>query len=132
MKVELKTILEKVILLLLFGIIYLGIGYLVGIFLSHQFNYKLENVLTYEGVILLIIGILASMKGRPSGINLNGFGQSNANINSYLNNEILRQEREMDPYHKNFHKNNIVKFAFGNLTFIIGGIFILALVIILY
>ena len=68
------------------------------------------------------------MRGNPSGVNLNNMGRGNANISSYLNNEITRQEREMKPYHKDFYKNNIVKFAFGRLTFIVGGLLILALV----
>lgn len=82
--------------------------------------------MTYEGIILVVIGILMSMKGNPSGISISGMGTNNANITSYLNNEILRQEREMNPYYKDFFKNNVVKFAFGNVTLILGGIFIFA------
>lgn len=132
MQAKVKSLVLRILLLMLFGLLYFAIAYGIGVFLSQKLGYPLENVLTYEGIILTFVGILASMKGRPSGINLNNVGRENASITAYLNNEITRQEREMHPYHKDFYKNNIVKFAFGNLTFIIGGLLLLAFVFIYY
>lgn len=132
MKVKVKSVAIRIILLILCGLLYSAIAYSLGVFLSHKFGYSIDNVLTYEGIILTLIGIFASMKGHPSGINLNHIGRESASITAYLNNEITRQEREMNPYHKDFYKNNIVKLAFGNLTFIVGGLLILAFVLIFY
>lgn len=71
------------------------------------------------------------MKGNPSGINLNGIGQSNENGISFQNLEVTRLEREAKPYYKDYFNNNVVKFAFSNLTFILGGIFLVLFSIVL-
>ncbi|HBI72280.1 MAG TPA: hypothetical protein DEG06_00155 [Lachnospiraceae bacterium] len=117
--------------LLIFSIIYLVIGFVIALIISSRFNNNIWDILAYEGIALLIIGFLISMKGNPSGLNINGIGHDNANINSFLSNEVTRQEREYKPYYKDFIKNNVVEFAFTNITLILGGIFLLILSFIL-
>jgi len=123
---KVKKILKKFLYLLLFSLVYVGIGYVIGILISNRFDYALQEVLSYEGLILLIIGILFSMKGNPSGSSISGVGQNNANAMSFYDLEVTRLERESNPYHKDFLKNNIVVFAFSNLSIILGGILIIA------
>lgn len=125
MKIELKETFKKALFLLLFSLIYLGIGIVAAILISNKFDYNMQDVMAYEGLIILVIGIMMSMKGNPSGASISRMGSTDANLSSYLNNEIVRQEREINPYHKAFLKNNVVEFAFSNLSFILGGIFII-------
>ena len=125
MKIKLKKNFKKALFLLLFSLIYLGIGFIVAILISNKFSYNLQDVMTYEGLIIILIGILMSMKGNPSGISISRIGNNDASMTSYLNNEITRQEREINSYHKDYFKNNVVEFAFSNLAFILGGIFII-------
>lgn len=127
---KVKLFLKKLFLLLLFGLIFFAVGSVIAILIANKFNYKLQDTMFYEGLILFVIGLLMSLSGNPSGISINGIGQSNENGVSYINLETTRVEREMNPYYKNYFRNNMVKFAFSNLTFIIGGIFIIAFSII--
>jgi hypothetical protein len=66
-----------------------------------------------------------SMKGNPSGTSFSGIGQKNVNAISNLDLEVTRMEREINPYHKDYYKNNIVEFAFGNLTVLLGGVLLI-------
>lgn len=127
LKLKIKKLIKKILLLLLFSLVYMGIGFIVAILISNRFDYNLQDVMTYEGFILILIGIALSMKGNPSGMNLNGIGQSDDNALSYLNYEVTRQDRESNPNYKDYFKSNVVVFAFSNLTFILGGIFIIIL-----
>jgi len=129
---KVKKILKKFLYLLLFSLVYVGIGYVIGILISNRFDYALQEVLSYQGLILLIIGILISMKGNPSGASISGIGQNNANAMSFYDLEVTRLEREANPYHKDYLKNNIVVFAFSNLSIILGGILIIASVMIFF
>lgn len=126
MNSKLKIFLKKTILLLVFSLIYFVIGYLAALLISKQFNYSLQTVMSYEGIALIIIGILTSMKGNPSGVDFSGIGQNNENGISFSNLETTRLERENNPYYKDYFKNNIVQFVFGNLAILIGGILIIA------
>lgn len=126
LKTKLKKIMNKALFLLLFSLIYLGVGFIVAILISNKFNFILQEVMIYEGLIIILIGILMSMKGNPSGISISGMGSNDATITSYMNNEFTRQEREINPYYKDYFKNNLVRFSYSNLTFILGGIFIIS------
>ncbi|MBH1940832.1 hypothetical protein I5677_08020 [Mobilitalea sibirica] len=125
-KGKIKIIIRKLLWLFIFGLVYLSTGYIVALFISHQFGYTLQDVMSYVGIFLFFLGILLSMKGNPSGSNINGMGMSNEKAISYQNLEVTRLEREINPYHKDYYKNNVVRFAFGKLTFIIGGVMIMA------
>ncbi|NLZ82863.1 MAG: hypothetical protein GX915_04270 [Clostridiales bacterium] len=126
-KTNVRVFLKKLLKLIIFSTIYLVLGYVIALIISRNNNKEVTDILTYEGVILLLIGILTSMKGNPSGISISGIGRQDHSIHSYIDNEITRQERENRPYHKGFSKNNITEFAFANVTFILGGILILIL-----
>ena len=131
MKLKIKKLLKKILFLLIYSLIFFGIGCVVAIAISNRFNYKLQDVMSYEGLILILIGILFSMKGSPSGTNFNGIGLSNENAISFQNLEVTRQERESNTYYKDFFKNNVVELAFSNLTFILSGIIMVAFVMII-
>ena len=121
-----KSMVKNMLLLVMYGLIFLGLGYVVAIIIVNLFGYVLQDVMFIEGLIVIILGFLFSMKGNPSGSSLQGFGRNNAQQLSYLNMEATKVEREATSYHKNFLKHSIVEFAFSNFTIIMGGVFILA------
>jgi hypothetical protein len=132
MKSKLKSLLKRFLFLLLYSFILFAIAVGIGFTISDRFHYKLPDVLSYEGVILFFIGILASMKGNPSGISFGSLGRKNENAINFYNLEVTRREREIKPYYKDFLKNNVVQFAFSNLTLLLSGALLVALSLLLY
>jgi len=126
-KDNIRVLIKKILKLIIFSVIYLILGFVIALLISKNYNKELTDILTYEGFILMLIGVLTSMKGNPSGISISGTGRQDHSIHSYIDNEITRQERENRPYHKEFFKNNVTEFVFANVTFILGGILILIL-----
>lgn len=131
-KFNFKRIFKKILFLLIFSILYLAIGYVAAILISNHFHYKLQDVLFLVGFLLFLLGILMSMKGNPSGTSFSGIGQKNVTAISNLDLEVTRMEREINPYHKDFYKNNIVEFAFSNLTVLFGGVLLITSSIIFF
>ena len=131
LKAKIKKIINRLLILLLFSLILYGIGILAGGLIANNTNKKMYDILTYEGVLLIVIGIFMSMKGSPSGTNFNGIGSENAQGISYLNLEATRLERETKPYHKEYFKNNILHFSFYNIVFILSGLLLIATCLIL-
>jgi hypothetical protein len=119
-----NTKLRIILLVGLYSLIILGIGYAIAILIANYFDYSLQDVMFIEGMIIFVLGIMLSMKGNPSGSFLSGFGLINGQYFANLNLEITSSERKSTNYYKNFLKNSIVEVAFSNLTIIIGGIFI--------
>lgn len=126
-----KSILKRLLLILCFSLIMFIIGVLVAFLIYYFSKYRIENILFYEGIIITIIGVLMSLKGNPSGLSVGSIGQNNTAQVSFQNLEVTRLEREINPYHKNFSKNNIVTFGLINITIILSGILILILSLIL-
>ena len=120
-----KSIARSAFLSILYGLVFLGIGYVIAILISNRSGYYLQDVLFVEGFSVIVIGILMSMKGNPSGMSLLGLGQQNAQQVSYLNLEVTRIERDKTDYYKNFLKHSVLDFAFSSLVIILGGVFII-------
>lgn len=124
-----KIILTKVLLIILCCLLLFGLEYLLALLIAYKSSYKIQDVMIYEGIIIIIIGIFMSMKGSHSGINLQGVGQINENAVQFQNFEVTRleqeQERKNKEYFKNFYKYAIVETIFSSLVFIIGGILII-------
>jgi hypothetical protein len=89
----------------------------------------MQDAMTYEGLIVLFIGLLMSMKDGPLGYGMGGSASNNVNISLHLNNAATRQERKNSSNHG---KNSEVNFTHFNLTFIIGGILIIVSSIIFF
>ncbi|MEG0691849.1 MAG: hypothetical protein RR444_02080 [Oscillospiraceae bacterium] len=125
MKAKFKKVLKKILFLLLFSIIILGIGYLIALIISTSAKSSMSDIMCYEGILAVIIGVFLCMKGNPSGLSISGMGQSNPQYISFQNLEVTRIEREQHPYYKDFFKNAVVEFAFSGVTIILSGIFML-------
>ncbi len=125
-KVKIKKLLHSLFIILLFSIILFTIGLVIGIIITNNSTKKLYDILTYEGILLIVIGIFMSMKGSPSGSNLSGIGSKNAQGISFMNSEVTRMEREINPYHKNYFQNHINHFNFYNLVLLLSGLLMIA------
>ena len=126
MKTKFMIFFKKALIFLLCSLIVLGIGTLIALLISQKFNYKMQDVMINESFAVIGIGILLSLKGRPSGLNLQGAGQSNENAVLYKHLEVTRLEDEMErnspDYYKNFFTRSVFEFALTNITFILGGL----------
>lgn len=121
MKKKMKWFLKKLLCVVLIGFIIFGIGLVIAYWITDHYDSSLQEVVFMEGLLILIIGILASMKGNPSGSSISGIGLKNENAMSFQNLEATRLERERNPYDKNFLKNSIVEFVFSSVALMIGG-----------
>lgn len=101
------------------GCIWCVIAIGIGIEIRIKFGYNLNDVIFVEGILLIIIGLLSSMGGNPSGLYFQGLGNLNAQYVSNLNIEITKKEREKA---KNMLKTTI-SIGCSTMTLVIGGIF---------
>lgn len=103
---------------LLWGIVWLGLAALIGFIITKVTSYKnFENVLFIEGVILVFVGIFASISGDPMALSMQGAGQNGGQYATNANLEITKMERE-----KSNRKLNI-SLAISTFSLILGGLF---------
>ena len=111
---------ERISLLIksiIWGTVWLGLAALIALIITKVTSYKdFENVLFIEGLILIFVGIFASISGDPMGLSLQGLGQSNAQYIANANLEVSKMSRE-----KVSGKIDI-RFALSTLSLVIGGI----------
>jgi Na+(H+)/acetate symporter ActP len=122
---KLRFFIIKSLFCILFGLIVMGLGLLLGYLIATHYGYRLQDALFIIGILLVVIGIFASMKGNPVSMNIGGIGMKNANAISYMELETVRLERERTNYYQNFFKNAVVTFAFSGWTILLGGVFII-------
>ena len=128
---KVKSILWKAGILTLFGLLLAGAGVGIGLLIAGRYNYAVQDVMFMEGVALVILGLLLSMKGNPSGVGVSSWGMQNSNAVNYVNLDVTVSERKITNYYNKFRKHAIVEFAFGRVALILGGI-ILATIGILF
>lgn len=107
---------ERISLLIksiIWGVVWLGLAALIGKVTSYK---DFESVLFIEGLILIFVGIFASISGDPMGLSLQGLGQSNAQYIANANLEVSKMSKE-----KVSGKINI-GFALSTFSLVIGGI----------
>ena len=111
---------ERISLLIksiIWGTVWLGLAALIALIITKVTSYKdFENVLFIEGLILIFVGIFASISGDPMGLSLQGLGHSNAQYIANANLEVSKMSRE-----KVSGKIDI-GFALSTLSLVIGGI----------
>lgn len=103
---------------LLWGIAWLGVAALIGFIITKVTPYKnFENILFIEGIILVFVGIFASISGDPMGLSMQGLGQNSAQYAAIANLETTKREKE-----KSNRKLN-VSIAVSTFSLILGGLF---------
>ena len=129
---KVKAIVWRLLILTISGLFFAGIGVGIGLLIAGHYAYNVQEVMFMEGIVFALIGILASMKGNPSGVGLSSWGMKNANAINYVNLETTVIERESTDYHKNFRKNAVVEYAFGRMTLIFAGVLLAAIGILFF
>lgn len=113
---------RKIIISLIISVIFAIIGYIIAIPISNYFHDSIKDVMFLEGLAVTIIGLIASVQGNPSGINLMRLGDKTGEWSDHANLETTRRERESTNYFKNFTKHSIVNFTLNRLTIVLAGI----------
>ena len=102
----------------LWGIAWFGVAVLIGFIITKVTAYKnFENILFIEGIILVFVGILASISGDPMGLSMQGLGQNSAQYSASANLEVTKMEREKS------NRKLDVALAVSTFSLILGGVF---------
>lgn len=103
---------------LLWGIAWLGVAALIGFIITKVTPYKnFENILFIEGIILVFVGIFASISGDPMGLSMQELGQNSAQYSASANLEVTKMEREKS------NRKLDVALAVSTFSLILGGLF---------
>ena len=129
---KVKFILRKVALHAVIGLLLALVGMVVGLLIAGHYEQNVQNVMFVEGVILVIVGIMASMKGNPSIAGLKGLDVRDATVVNRMNLETTVMERDVTNYYKNFRKQAVVEYGFGRMTLIFGGVILAAIGILFF
>ena len=111
----------------LWGIAWFGVAVLIGFIITKVTAYKnFENILFIEGIILVFVGIFASISGDPMGLSMQGLGQNSAQYSASANLEVTKMEREKS------NRKLDVALAVSTFSLILGGVFSAGLTFIIY
>ncbi|WP_138417323.1 hypothetical protein [Aquibacillus sediminis] len=105
----------------LYCFIFIIIAYLIGISISSYTIYSIQNILFVEGIMLLLIGLMASMETSHTGIRMEAIGQEQDQYMQHKNMEVTGIERNSTGYYKHFLKHSVTEFAFDTVTIISTG-----------
>ena len=102
----------------LWGIAWFGVAVLIGFIITKVTSYKnFENILFIEGIILVFVGIFASISGDPMGLSMQGLGQNSAQYSASANLEVTKMEREKS------NRKLDVALAVSTFSLILCGVF---------
>lgn len=112
-----KSQISSLIKCFIWGIIWSIILVLIGLGIVRFTTYNLKDILFIEGIILVILGVSSFLGGNPTGLSLQGLGQTNAQYIANANLEVTRMEKEKT----NTIKNNF-KASISTVSLVIGGV----------
>lgn len=102
---------------LIWGLGWLVVASLIGFVITKVMTFKsFQDILFIEGIVLIFIGVFASISGDPIGLSMQGLGQNNAQYIANANLEVSKMEKQ-----KVNIKTNIA-FALSTFSLVIGGI----------
>jgi hypothetical protein len=126
-KEKVFTVIKRSLIQLLSISVFLALGLLVALLISHFSGTIVRTVMVYEGFILVLAGALLSPRYGHSIVNVNALDQPSATQLAHLDLEINRVEQQLereDPsYYKNFFRQ--IKGSSYILTLIITGAILL-------
>ncbi len=133
MKIKINAMFKKVLYQMIFAGILLGLGLLIARFISIQFSFSMQEVISYVGFIFLLIGVLLSPRAGHTNVYLQGFGLKNVNSINHRELEVNRTEQEIErkseDYYKNYFRYKVTKLMLSNISFLLTGFILLAYVI---
>lgn len=112
-----KSQIKSLIKCVVWGIIWSIILVLIGLGIVNFTTHNLKDVLFVEGIILVILGVSSFLGGNPTGLSLQGLGQTNAQYIANANLEVTRMEKEKTTTIKNNFKTSI-----NTVSLVMGGI----------
>ena len=114
MKDERLTILKKSFI---WGLVWLILAVIIGFIITKFMSSRsLQDILFIEGLVLIFIGIFASISGDPRAVSIQGLGQNNAQYINNANLEVARLEKEK------VHIKTDIKFALSTFSLVIGWV----------
>lgn len=119
-----KAPIKKLILSIFLSITFVFIFVILAMFISKQYAYKMKDVLSIEGLILLIIGVFSMMEGGPSFSSIRSVPQKDSPPDTYMDVETLVNEKKNE-VRNHLNGESIIKLTFSGSTLIISAIFIL-------
>ncbi|WP_346938717.1 hypothetical protein [uncultured Clostridium sp.] len=117
-----KSQIKFLIKCVVWGIIWSIILVLIGLGIVNFTTYNLKDILFIEGIILVILGVSSFLGGNPTGLSLQGLGQTNAQYIANANLEVTRMEKEKTttPIKNNFKASiNMISLVMGGVICII-------------
>ncbi|MGL5086168.1 MAG: hypothetical protein ACRC68_10725 [Clostridium sp.] len=116
-----KNLVSQLIKIVVFGLFWSVIGFLLASLLVNRTSYNLKDILFIEGILLVAISVLSSLGDNSTGLSLNGMGMNNPSLKASVNLEITRKEREINPI------KQTLLFGLSSLSLIIGGLLLILL-----
>ncbi|MGI6707125.1 MAG: hypothetical protein ACOX6S_13180 [Clostridia bacterium] len=122
-----NSIMKDILLVLFYSLILAVIAYVVAIPISRYFHATMQDATFYEGLVMVLIGIMLSSNPNAAGLNPWGMGWKifpyQANDNVHL--QLKRVEKEFTNNYKHFIQHPIGDYAFSGITILLGGILII-------
>jgi hypothetical protein len=126
-KVKLRRFIIKLLMTVVVGLIYAGIGLLITYLIASRYQYKLQDIAFTIGCLIVVLGIFMIMHGNPSGGSIASLGSRNSVAANYWLLETTLQERKSTDYNKNFRKHAVIEITLNRFSFLLGGIFLAAI-----
>ncbi|ATD55508.1 hypothetical protein [Clostridium chauvoei] len=113
-KDQIKTLLKCA----MFGIIWIAITATIAILMMNLTRYNFKDVMFIEGIVLVILGLFASVSGNPMGLCIQALGNSNSQYVANANMQITKLDTEKA--HRN--AKTTIRMGISTVALIIGGI----------
>jgi hypothetical protein len=113
---------RRLLLSLGWVLVVLVVGCAVGFGVSRWIGMTLQDAGTVVGILTVAVGVTMSMRGNPSGTNLQGMGTSMPQYSANANLDIMNAERDITGYRKDFRNQSVFRITNSSLVLILGGI----------
>ncbi len=118
-------LLKKLMILMVVSLVFYGIEIVVALLISGRLDTSLQDIMTMEGIVVTVVGLIASMKGASSGASFSGMASNVGDMTSFANLQHVRLERGGDSYQKSFLQNAIVEYGLFRFAIIVSGLLML-------
>ncbi len=126
-QVKCKRFMINALIVLVMGMIYAGIGFLITYWLANRNGYLLQDAGFIAGCLIVVLSFLTMMHGNHNGTGLSNSNASYSTVVSHWLMESNIKERDNTDYYKNFRKHAIVEIAVNRFAILLGGILLIAI-----
>lgn len=125
MNLKAKFSTRPVLSFIVINVILTAAGFLIAFLLSLFLSTSFQDLVTYAGFIIILLGIITSLKGNPFIISFRGMGKSKANADTFDDLMPADAGQGSKSSHKNLHKKATVEFGHIRTSMIVSGILLL-------